>query len=170
MSKTKKMTVVCMVAAVYVALSLVLAPITFGQVQCRIAEALNLLPLIFPVSGYGVILGCFLTNLIGTLNGSDIIGVIDCVVGTLGTVIAVWGVLKFKNVRFKSIPWLSMLMPVISNGVLVGIELGFLLYPGNVLVGSLISGLWVAIGEVASMILGYLLITQLEKTEIFKDK
>lgn len=168
MSQTKKMTVICMVAAVYVAVSIAMAPISFGQIQLRIAECLNLLPLIFPASGYGVVLGCFLTNLIGTLNGTDIIGIVDCVVGTMGTVIGVLGVLKFKDVKFKNIPYLSILMPVISNGILVGIELGFILYPSDVVMGSIVSGIWVAIGELISMIVGYILVKELDKTEIFK--
>ena len=52
------------IAALYAAVSLALAPLSFGPVQIRIAEA-TLLPVLFPEAIAGVTLGCFLTNLIG---------------------------------------------------------------------------------------------------------
>lgn len=169
MNKTKKMAVICIVAAVYTALSLVLAPITYGNIQCRIAEALNLLPIIMPISAWGVILGCFLTNLIGAMQGINILGFMDCIVGTLATVIAVWLVIKFKNVKIKDVPWLSMLMPVTTNGVIIGLELAYVIFPDNFAFGALISGVEVALGEAASMILGYFLIKALAKTKLSEN-
>lgn len=169
MSKTRKMAFICMVAAVYTVVSLVLAPISYGNIQCRISESLNLLPILYAPSAYGVILGCFLTNLFGVLNGSNPLGMIDCIVGTMATAIAVYGVLKFKNVRFKSLPILSALMPVIANGIIIGIELGVVFFVGNEVLGSIISGIEVAVGEAISMIIGLLLIKALENKRLFKD-
>ncbi|MDO4501332.1 MAG: QueT transporter family protein [Erysipelotrichaceae bacterium] len=168
MTKTKKMAMVCMIAAVYAAVSLVLAPISYGNIQCRVAEALNLVPILMPMSGWGVILGCFLTNFIGVINGLNPLGMMDCLVGTFATAVAVYGVVKCKDIRFKGIPWLSMLMPVIANGIIIGIELGVVFFQDNLLIGTLISGLEVAIGELVAMVLGLFLIKALEKTEIFK--
>ena len=167
MSKTRKMAVICLIAAIYSVISLVLAPITYGPIQCRIAEAFNLLPLIYAPSAYGVILGCFLTNLIGVMTGSDVM-VIDVVIGTMATAIAVWGVIRFRDVKFKGIPWLSALMPVIANGVIVGTELGYFYYADNFVIGSVISGLEVAAGEIIAMIVGLILNKALEKTKVFE--
>ena len=59
---TKTFTKVAMIAAVYTVVSLVLAPISYGNIQVRIAEALTLLPLIYEPGIWGVTLGCFLTT------------------------------------------------------------------------------------------------------------
>ena len=66
---TKTFTKVAMIAAVYTVVSLVLAPISYGNIQVRIAEALTLLPLIYEPGIWGVTLGCFLTNLFGVMLG-----------------------------------------------------------------------------------------------------
>ena len=55
------------IAALYAAVSLALAPLSFGPIQIRIAEAMTLLPILFPEAIAGVTLGCFLTNLIGAI-------------------------------------------------------------------------------------------------------
>lgn len=167
MKKTKKMAIIAMVAAVYSVISLVLAPITYGPIQCRIAESLNLLPLIYAPSAYGVILGCFLTNLIGVMMGTDVMA-IDVVLGTFATAIAVWGVLKFKDVKVKNIPWLSALMPVIANGLIVGLELAYFFYLDNFVVGFVICALEVALGEIIAMAIGLILNPLLAKTKVFR--
>ena len=167
MTKSKKMAIIAMVAAVYSAISLVLAPITYGPIQCRIAESLNLLPLIYAPSAYGVILGCFLTNLIGVMMGTDVM-VIDIFLGTLATAIAVWGVLKFKDIKFKNIPYLSVLMPVIANGVIVGAELAYFFYLDNFLLGFVICAIEVAIGEMLAMVVGLILNPLLANSKIFE--
>lgn len=167
MTKSKKMAIITMVAAVYSAISLVLAPITYGPIQCRIAESLNLLPLIYAPGAYGVILGCFLTNLIGVMMGTDVM-VIDVFLGTLATAIAVWGVLKFKDIKFKNIPYLSVLMPVIANGVIVGAELAYFFYLDNFLLGFVICAIEVAIGEMLAMVVGLILNPLLANSKIFE--
>lgn len=168
MSKSiKKLVIISMIAAVYTAISLALAPLSFGNIQIRIAEALVILPLIYFPSVYGVILGCFLTNLIGAIMGVNLLGFIDVFVGTMATAISAYLTYRFRNVRIKNIPILSLMMPVIFNGIVVGIELGIVLFPQNILLGSLISGIEVAIGELIAVILGLFLTNSLAKTKIF---
>ena len=51
--ETKKVTYLtqaAMIAAIYVVLTLVFQPFSFGEIQVRIAEALTILPLLTPVS------------------------------------------------------------------------------------------------------------------------
>lgn len=168
MSKSiKKLVIISMIAAVYTAISLALAPLSFGNIQIRIAEALVILPLIYFPSVYGVILGCYLTNLIGAIMGVNLLGFIDVFVGTMATAISAYLTYRFRNVRIKNIPILSLMMPVIFNGIVVGIELGIVLFPQNILLGSLISGIEVAIGELIAVILGLFLTNGLSKTKIF---
>lgn len=61
----RQITAAGVIAAAYAALSLVLATITFGPVQCRVSEALTLLPVLSPAAIWGVTLGCAITNGVG---------------------------------------------------------------------------------------------------------
>lgn len=164
----KKLCIISMIAAIYTVVSLLLAPFSFGNIQVRIAEALTMLPLIYFPSVYGVTLGCFLTNLVGVFTGANILGVLDVFLGTFATVVAALLTYRFRNVKIFNLPLLSMLMPVILNGIIVGAELGYVLFEGNILFGSLISGLEVAVGEMISVVMGIFLVRALGKTRIFE--
>ena len=165
---TKTFTKVAMIAAIYTVLTLVLAPISYGNMQVRISEALTMLPLIYAPSIYGVTLGCFLSNLIGAMTGVNPTGYIDAIVGTLATFLAAYCTYKTKDIKIKNVPIVSMLMPVVFNFFFVGAELGYLFMPDNFLLGMLVNGAWVALGEVIAVIIGYFLVKALDKTEIFK--
>ena len=49
-----------MIAAIYVVLTMVFAPISFGPVQFRISEALCILPFFTPAAVPGLFIGCLL--------------------------------------------------------------------------------------------------------------
>ena len=55
------------VGAAYCALTVLLAPISFGPVQFRVAEALCILPAFMPVSAWGLWIGCALANFFGSI-------------------------------------------------------------------------------------------------------
>lgn len=100
------------IAALYTALTLLLAPISFSAIQFRVSEALTLLPVLFPSAVPGLFVGCFLSNLIAGAPWQDV------VFGSLATLAAAMGT------RFlRRSPWLSAFMPVIVNGVVVGFVL-----------------------------------------------
>jgi uncharacterized membrane protein len=166
---TKDLTNIALIAAAYTVVSLILAPISFGNIQVRIAEALTLLPLIYKPSIYGVILGCFLTNLIGAMTGVNLLGFLDVFVGTLATTIALYGTYKFKDKKIKGIPLISMLFPVILNGIFIGAELSAVLMPNNFVLGFIIFGIEVALGELISVIIGYFLIKSMKKNKLFES-
>lgn len=157
-----------MIAAIYCVVTLVLAPISYGNIQVRIAEALTLLPLIYKPSIWGVTLGCFLSNLIGAMMGVNPTGMIDAVVGTLATLLAALMTYYLRDRKIKGVPVLSILMPVIFNFFFVGMELAVLYFEGNIWLGLLIMGAEVAIGELISVILGYFLVKVLARTKIFE--
>ena len=48
------------IAALYVVLTVIFAPISFGEMQVRIAEALCILPLFTPAAIPGLFIGCLL--------------------------------------------------------------------------------------------------------------
>ena len=73
------------IAAIYTVLTLVFAPISFGPVQFRIAEALCILPFFTPAAVPGVFIGCLLSNL---LCGA---APLDIVFGSLATLIGAAG-------------------------------------------------------------------------------
>mgnify|MGYP004518524499 FL=1 len=170
MKKTDTLTFVriAMIAAVYTVVSLALAPISYGNIQVRIAEALTILPLLYKPSIYGVTLGCFLTNLLGAFMGVNPTGFIDAIIGTLATFLAVECTYMLKDKTVKGFPLWSVLMPVIFNFFFVGAELAVLYFEGNVVLGTLIMGSEVAVGELISVILGWLLLKPLGKTNLFK--
>ena len=169
--KMNRFTKIAMIAGIYTALCFVpaLSMIAFGPVQVRISEALTMLPLIYQPSIIGVSLGCFLTNLIGAMTGINPTGLLDSVIGTAATLGAAYFTWKFRDRKIKGIPVLSILMPVIFNGVIVGAELAFIFMPDNLLAGLLINGASVAVGELIAVIFGYALVMQLSKTDIFKE-
>ncbi len=170
MKKTDTLTFVriAMIAAVYTVVSLALAPVSYGNIQVRIAEALTILPLLYKPSIYGVTLGCFLTNLLGAFMGVNPTGFIDAIIGTLATFLAAECTYMLKDKTVKSFPLWSVLMPVIFNFFFVGAELAVLYFEGNVVLGTLIMGGEVAVGELISVILGWLLLKPLGKTNLFK--
>ncbi len=164
---TKTFAKVAMIAAIYTVVTLILAPISYGNLQVRISEALTMLPLVYSPSIWGVTLGCFLSNLIGAMTGVNPTGMIDSVVGTIATLGAAYCTWKFRDIRTGGLPLVSMAMPVIWNFFFVGAELGVLFMPENVVLGTIINGAWVALGEIISVILGYILVQALKKTNIF---
>ena len=96
------------IAALYVVLTLVFAPISFGPVQLRVAEALCILPMFTPAAIPGLFIGCLIANLLG---GGIIL---DVVFGSLATLIgAVLGYMLRSN------RWLVPLPAVIAVPVLM---------------------------------------------------
>lgn len=59
------MTQAAMIAAIYVVLTYVFAPFSFGEVQIRIAEALTILPVFTPAAIPGLFVGCIVGNILG---------------------------------------------------------------------------------------------------------
>ena len=112
-----------LVAGLYTALTVVLAPLSFGLVQCRVAEMLTVLAVYSPSAVTGLTVGCALSNLIGLSMGANIAGALDILFGTLATGLAAWLSYRLRNIRWGGLPVLSTLPPVLFNAVIVGAEL-----------------------------------------------
>lgn len=115
-----------MIAALYAVLTYVAAAmnLAYGPVQFRFSEALTVLPVFTPAAIPGLAIGCLLSNLASPL------GVVDWVFGTFATLIAAVGTLLLSKIRFKGLPFLAPLPPVIANGVIVGLEIACLSQAG----------------------------------------
>ena len=120
---TSTLVKVSLVAGIYTVVSLLIAPISYGIVQFRIAEILNLLAFIDPYYIIGVTLGCFITNVLGP------VGLPDIVFGTTATFLATVCIYKSKNLIIAS------LYPTIFTPI-VGLEL-YLFFDNAFWIGTL---------------------------------
>lgn len=153
------------IAALYVVLTLPMAQFAFGPIQFRLAEVLTVLPAF--AAGYipGVSLGCFIANLLNPNN----LGPVDIIFGTLATVIA--GI--FTRIIGKKNKILGIIPPIISNGLIVGGYLPFLLVDEGSTVTAqavIISMVEVAASEaVLLIIIGIPFILLIEKNSRLKS-
>ncbi len=166
----RRLCVIAVIAALYTAVSLALAPLTYGNIQVRVAEALTLLPVLFADAIPALALGCALTNFFGALMGINILGFADVFVGTLATVLAALCSRKLRNVQTFHQPLAAALMPILFNGLIIGAELSVVLFPASqFMIGWLINGTEVALGEaVACLVFGLPLIHALKKSDLVK--
>ena len=138
------------IAALYTVLTLLLAPLSYGEVQIRFSEAMTLLPILMPEAVPALAIGCLLSNILGGCT------IFDIVFGTLATLLAALCTRKLRD-RF----WLAALMPVLFNGVIVGAVVHYCYAPIFPLPLSMLS---VAAGEaVACLIVGPLLIRVMKR-------
>ena len=123
------------VAALYAAMTLALAPISYGPLQIRLSECMTLLAFFSGKWIPGLTLGCLIANL-----GSPF-GMTDMLVGTLATFLAV------SFMRFCRNIFLASLCPVIANGIFISAELFYLAeIPANT-ISFLLSVLYIDAGE-----------------------
>ena len=98
-----------MVAAIYVVLTLIFQPISFGAIQFRIAEVMTLMPIMTPYAVPGLFVGCLLANWLGG-------GIwFDVALGSIATLLAA---ICTRKCREK--PPLAAIFPTIFNGLIVG--------------------------------------------------
>lgn len=146
------------IAAIYVVLTVVFAPISFGEVQIRFAEALTVLPYFTPAAIPGLFIGCIIGNFMGGAIPVDII----C--GSLATLIGALVSYKLRKTKY-----LVPIPPILANTIIVP----FVLYYGygiNLPIPFMM--LTVGAGEVLSCgVLGLIVLFALDKYKsvIFKN-
>lgn len=152
MFSARRITSIGVVTAIYVALTLLCSSFAYGQVQFRVSEMLMLLCFYNKDHIISMILGCFIANILSTL------GPIDLLFGTSATLIAVVLMYLLRN-RTNLI--VSSFFPVISNALIVGLEL-------KLVFGSpfWINAAYVALGELVCVtILGTAVFKLLERNK-----
>ncbi|ADU50195.1 protein of unknown function DUF988 [Thermaerobacter marianensis DSM 12885] len=136
-----------MIAAIYVVLTMLFQPISFGQIQFRISEALTLLPMIWPEAVPGLFVGVALANLQSPFGLWDVVG---------GSLVTLAAALVTRRWRFHPAGYLS---PVVLNAVLVGAYLAYLTHTPY-----LPWVLWIGLGEAGVVfLLGYPLLQVLRR-------
>ena len=161
----RNMAIAAMIAALYFALGIAFAPISFGPVQARIAEALCLLCVFSPVAVWGVTLGCVLTNAYGLAAGATILGPIDILLGSAATLIAGYMSWRLRDMRVAGLPLMATAPPVLLNALIVGGELAFAVSGSLWNATHLLFGIEVGLGQfVACGVFGVVLVRALEKT------
>lgn len=136
---TRFLCISAIIAALYAALTLCLPVLSYGAVQCRLAEALTLLPMVLPQAVPGLAVGCLVSNLLSP------VGVWDILFGTLATLLA-----GLCTRRLKAHPLLAAACPVVYNGLIVGFMLAIVYQLPAVLTVA-----EVAAGEAVAVALGY---------------
>lgn len=134
------------VAALYVAFTYITYPLSYKSIQFRFSEIMVLLCFFRKDYIPGLILGCIIANL-----GSDI--PFDWAIGSLATTLACLGICFSKHLA------IAIIFPVISNAFIVAAELYFFFE-----VPFWYSVLTVGAGELAVMVVGYILFMVLRRT------
>ena len=151
---TKKIVENAIVAAVYFVLTIALGNFAYGEIQFRVSEVLVLLCFWRPDFIIGVTVGTFLANIPSPLP-------LDMLFGTLATLLAAVGC-AYASPRLA----VATLFPTIFNAFVVGWELYIAFGFENVTEFFITAG-YVAIGEFAVMIVGYILWILLSKNKSF---
>ena len=139
--KVRNLVYAAIIAALYAALThgqnLLFPGSASMAIQFRASEALCILAFFTPAAIPGLAIGCLLFNI---TSGAAL--PLDFLVGTAATLLAAWGMWASRNIKIRCFPLVGMMLPAVSNAVLVGWELT--IYIGG---GFWINALFVAIGE-----------------------
>ena len=105
----RDLTLAAVVAALYAVMGCFggIFGLTFGPVQFRFAEALTVLPFLYPATAPGLAVGCLITNLLSPY------GPVDVIFGTLATAIAAWLTMKMPKWYLAALP------PILVNLVIL---------------------------------------------------
>ena len=106
---TRELCLAALVAALYTVMGYFgnIFGLTFGAVQIRFAEALCVLPFLFPATAPGLALGCLITNLLSPY------GPVDIIFGTLATAIAAFWTARVPRWYLAALP------PIVINALLL---------------------------------------------------
>ena len=149
------------IAALYAVLThlqnLILPGSASWAIQMRLSEALCVLAFFTPAAIPGLSLGCLLFNLTYSATLP-----LDFLVGTLATYLACQGMYLTRRVTVRGIPLLGLMLPALTNAILVGWELS--VYIGGAFA---VNALYVAIGEaIVLLIPGTVLYTAIRKRKL----
>ena len=111
--RARRLALAGLTAAAYTPATVILPIPQYLGVQFRLAEAMTVLPFLFPEAVPGLAVGCFLANLLG----SPIM--LDWAFGTLATLLAALWTRRMPNVYLAALP------PAVCNAVIVGAEIAW---------------------------------------------
>ena len=120
----RKISFAGVIAALYVAMVLAGAMVSFGPLQFRFAEVLTVMPFFFPIAVPGLFVGCLIANMFSPY------GLIDVVVGSLASLMAGLCTMKIGlvcNRERVGVKLLACLPPVIFNAIMIGAMIAWLI-------------------------------------------
>ena len=152
--KTLSLVQGALIAAIYAALfyaqNFLLPGSATMAVQFRVAELMCIFALWTPAAIWGLALGCLISNIASIGAGLPL----DMIFGTAATILAALCIWKFRNIRIKQIPVLSLLMPAVFNGIIIGLEIEIFFVEGGFHFSDfLLQGALVALGELVVVII-----------------
>lgn len=127
-SQWRSLTQAGLIAAMYAALTVAVAPLSYGPLQFRISEVMTILPVFTPAAVPGLTVGCLMANLLGLLSGTNPAGVWDLVLGPLATLLAALAAYALRQITIKGFPVWSSLPAVATNALIVGGELALVYF------------------------------------------
>ncbi|MBQ6834938.1 MAG: QueT transporter family protein [Lachnospiraceae bacterium] len=157
-NKTRNLVYGALIAAIYIVLTMMFRPISFGPIQFRISEILCVLPYFTPAAIPGVFIGCLISNMLGGAM------MMDVVFGSLATLIGALGSYFLRGNRY-----LVSLPPIVSNTLIIPWVLKFAYGSEDMIWYMMIT---VGIGEILAIgVLGQFLLTALMRyrTVIFGE-
>ena len=133
---SKQVALGAIIAALYVVITVIFAPISFSYMQIRISEILTILPLFTEAAVPGLFIGCILGNLLSGAVPFDII------FGSIATLI---GAVIGRVLRTNR--WLVPIPSIISNALIIplvlkhgyGVNLPYIVLVGYIALGEFIS-------------------------------
>lgn len=149
---TRSLCLSAIIAALYAVLTMFLPALSYGAWQCRVSEALTVLPIVLPQAIPGLFVGCLVSNLLSPVGAADVI------FGSLATLLAAVGTYALRKNRY-----LAAACPVIANGVIVGGMLA-IVYA----LPLWLTMLQVAAGELLAVIIGLVLLQALKGVDLSK--
>lgn len=147
-----------MIAAIYVVVTVLFAPFSYGEIQIRLSETLTILPVFTPAAIPGLFIGCLISNILGGCIVPDII------FGSMATLLGAVFTYLLRNQN----KYLAPLPPILANALIVPF---ILRYGYQVPLPIPFMMLTVGAGEIISCgVLGMILYTALSKYKktIFK--
>ena len=147
-NKIRNLTHASLIGAIYIVLTLLFRPISYGPIQLRISETLCVLPYFTPAAIPGLFIGCLISNLLG---GAVLM---DVVFGSLATLLGALGSRLLRTYR-----WLVPVPPILSNVLIIPWVLKFAYGSEDMIWYMMVT---IGIGEVLAVgVMGQVLITVL---------
>lgn len=149
----KIMAINAMIAGVYTALTFVLSPIAYGDIQMRFSEIIIFLAFYNKKYIPGLVIGCLIANMFSPM------GLWDICFGTFATILACIAMYYLRNL------YLGAIAGAMFNGLIVGFEL-YMVFE----LPYIMSAFSVFIGELVVLLIGAYIFQWIEKNESIMKK
>lgn len=149
----KTLVINAIIAALYAALTVFMAPIAYGPIQARLSEIMVFLAFYNKKYIPGLVLGCVIANIPSSL------GMVDVIFGTLSTVFVCLMMDRVNN------RYLSAFLGAVITGLIIGAELTVVFKLPFVM-----TMFEVFVGEVFVLVIGAVVFGMIEKNSALMER